>query len=337
MNRQKTYLVTGGAGFIGSHLCARLLADGHRVICLDNLQTGARDNVAAMEDEPGFSFIEHDIVLPLPADLRPDVILNLACAASPVRYQADPVHTMKTSVIGALNVLELARASNAVVLQASTSEVYGDPEMHPQPETYCGNVNPIGPRACYDEGKRAAETLFFDFARRHGLRIKVARIFNTYGPRMDPEDGRIVSNFITQALRGLPLTVYGQGQQTRSFCFVSDMVEGLLALAHSPDEVQGPVNLGNPDEQRVIDIAHLVLELTGSSSRITFEDLPEDDPKRRRPVIERADELLGWQPKVRLREGLLQTVDAFAKAEAAQALPASPALAGAASLALQEG
>jgi nucleoside-diphosphate-sugar epimerase/spore maturation protein CgeB len=310
-NSAKTVLVTGGAGFIGSHLCEALLRAGERVICLDNFQTGSRDNVAHLCEQPGFTLLENDVTEPLPPLQAPDAIYNLACAASPPQYQRDPVHTLKTCTLGALHLLELARATGARILQASTSEVYGDPEVHPQPETYWGNVNPIGPRACYDEGKRAAEALFFDFHRCHGVQIKVARIFNTYGPRMNRLDGRIVSNLIVQALLSRPLTVFGDGRQTRSFCYVDDMVRALVALMEGEDDVTGPINLGNPVELPVLALARKVLELTGSSSPIRFLPLPTDDPRRRQPVIDRARSLLGWAPSVSLDEGLPATIDYF--------------------------
>jgi UDP-glucuronate decarboxylase len=308
----RTALVTGGAGFIGSHLCEALLARGQRVVCLDNFQTGSRQNIAALLANRRFSLVEHDVTEPLPNDLACDAIYNLAAAASPAQYQRDPIHTMKTSVLGALHLLDLARRCEARILQASTSEVYGDPELHPQPEDYWGHVNPIGPRACYDEGKRAAETLFFDHYRLFRVPIKVARIFNTYGPRMQFEDGRIVSNFIYQALRGEPLTVYGDGAQTRAFCYVDDMVRALVAFMESPDDVTGPVNLGNPDEQSVLSVARLVLRLTGSHSPIDFQPLPTDDPKRRRPQIERASSLLDWRPTITLADGVRRTIGDFA-------------------------
>ena len=311
-------LVTGGAGFIGSHLCEALLAAGRRVVCLDNFQTGGPANVAHLRGHPRFALVEHDVTGPLPPGLpRPAEIYNLACAASPPQYQRDPVHTMKTSVLGALHLLELAAATGAKVLQASTSEVYGDPEVHPQPEGYRGSVNPIGPRACYDEGKRAAETLFFDFRRTRGARIKVARIFNTYGPRMHEDDGRIVSNFVAQALRGEPLTVYGDGAQTRSFCYVDDMVRALVALMASGEEVTGPVNLGNPEELPVLAVARLVLRLAGSAAPVRFLPLPADDPRRRRPEIGLARELFGWRPRVGLEEGLARTIADFRRRLAA--------------------
>jgi len=302
-------LVTGGAGFLGSHLCERLLAAGHEVLCVDNFYTGQRGHVAHLLDDPRFELMRHDITFPLYVEV--DEIYNLACPASPVHYQFDPVQTTKVSVHGAINMLGLAKRRKAKILQASTSEVYGDPAVHPQSEDYWGNVNPIGPRACYDEGKRCAETLFFDYHRQHGLRIKVARIFNTYGPRMHPDDGRVVSNFIVQALLGKPLTVYGDGSQTRSFCYVEDLIEGLLRLMESPDEVTGPVNLGNPEEFTILELAELVRELTGSRSEIVFRPLPEDDPVRRCPDITRAKTLLGWEPRTPLKEGLERTIAWF--------------------------
>ena len=304
-------LVTGGAGFIGSNLCDRLLEHGHKVICVDNLQTGHLSNIRPLTNHPRFEFISHDVREPFQITGRLDRIYNLACPASPRHYQSDPVGTLKTCVEGTLNVLELARAKGARVLQASTSEVYGDPEVHPQAETYLGNVNPIGPRACYDEGKRCAETLFFDYHRLFGIEIKVARIFNTYGPRMLEADGRVVSNFIVQALREEPLTIYGDGSQTRSFCYVDDLVRGLELLMESPTEVTGPCNLGNPHEVPVKNIAKLILGLTGSRSRIVLKPLPVDDPKRRKPNIDRAKHSLGWSPKVKLEDGLRRTIDYF--------------------------
>ena len=310
-NGRRQALVTGGAGFIGSHLCEALLARDWGVICLDNFQTGAFANVAHLAADPAFKLIEADITRPMPARLTADLIFNLACAASPQAYQRDPVHTWKTSVLGAMHLLERAEACGAVVLQASTSEVYGDPDVHPQTESYWGNVNPVGPRACYDEGKRAAETLFFDTHRTRGVRIKVARIFNTYGPRMHAEDGRIISNFVAQGVRGEALTVYGDGRQTRSFCYVDDMVRALLALADSGDGVVGPVNLGNPDELPVIEVARRVLAQTRSHAGIEFHPLPVDDPRRRRPAIDRALSLLGWRPLVDLDTGLARTVADF--------------------------
>ena len=302
-------LVAGGAGFLGAHLCARLLDLGHSVVCVDNLQTGSMANLGAVGGHPKFAFIRQDIITPLHVPV--DAIYNLACAASPMHYQRDPIHTLKTCVLGAANLLDLAHRLQATILQASTSEVYGDPEVHPQDESYRGHVNPIGPRACYDEGKRAAETLFFDMRRQHGVRMRVARIFNTYGPGMDPADGRVVSNFIIQALRGEALTLYGSGQQTRSFCYVDDLLDGLVRLMDAPAEVTGPVNLGNPNEFTVMQLAQLVLELTGSASPITHTPLPQDDPRQRRPVIERARTLLQWQPRVPLREGLTRTIEYF--------------------------
>jgi UDP-glucuronate decarboxylase len=304
-------LVTGGAGFIGSHLCDRLVQRGHRVICVDNLFTGRVDNIQPLTNNRNFEFIKHDVRDPLSLPGPIDRIYNLACPASPPHYQRDPVATLRTCVVGAYNVLELARQKHARVLQASTSEVYGDPEIHPQPETYVGHVNPIGPRACYDEGKRCAETLFFDYHRSHGVPIKIARIFNTYGPRMLENDGRIISNFIVQALKEEPLTVYGDGSQTRSFCYVDDLLNGLELLMESPIDVTGPCNLGNPDEQPVSSIARLVLQQTGSRSTIEHHPLPQDDPKRRKPMIARAKELIGWQPRTALAQGLRATIDYF--------------------------
>ncbi|HKX46231.1 MAG TPA: UDP-glucuronic acid decarboxylase family protein [Planctomycetota bacterium] len=302
-------LVTGGAGFLGSHLCERLLAAGHEVICVDNFYTGAKRNVVHLLDDPRFELMRHDVTIPLYIEV--DQIHNLACPASPPRYQYDPIQTTKTSVHGAINMLGLAKRVGARILQASTSEVYGDPAVHPQVEDYWGNVNPIGIRSCYDEGKRCAETLFFDYHRQVGLEIKVARIFNTYGPRMDPDDGRVVSNFVVQALRGETLTIYGDGQQTRSFCYVDDLIDGLLRLMASPPERTGPINLGNPDEFTMIELAELVLELTGSRSSIEHQPLPADDPVRRRPDISRARTQLGWEPRVKLREGLQKTIAYF--------------------------
>ena len=306
----KKILVTGGAGFLGSHLCDRLIAQGHRVIALDSFFTGNRRNVQQLLGHPNFEVIEHDVVDPIHIDGL-DEIYNLACPASPVHYQHDPVHTMKTSVLGALNMLELARKSNAKIFQASTSEVYGDPIVHPQPEGYWGHVNPIGIRSCYDEGKRAAETLFFDYHRQHKLRIRVVRIFNTYGPRMAADDGRVVSNFIVQALQGKDLTVYGEGSQTRSFCYADDLVEGFIRLMNADDTVTGPVNIGNPGEFTMLELAERVLRLTGSQSKLIHFPLPEDDPKQRRPDISKAKELLGWVPTVALEEGLARTIAYF--------------------------
>jgi UDP-glucuronate decarboxylase len=306
---KKRILVTGGAGFIGSHLCERLLKEGHEVICVDNFFTGTKDNIVHLMDNPYFEIIRHDICFPLYVEV--DEIYNLACPASPVHYQKDPVQTTKVSVLGSINMLGLAKRLKIKILQASTSEVYGDPEVHPQPETYWGNVNPIGPRACYDEGKRCAETLFFDYHRQHGIKIKVVRIFNTYGPRMHPNDGRVVSNFIVQALKNEPITVYGDGTQTRSFCYVDDMVEGIIKMMNSQDDFTGPVNLGNPEEYRIIDLAKKIIDLTGSRSKIVFKPLPQDDPKRRRPDITLAKEKLGWEPKTPLEEGLKKTIAYF--------------------------
>jgi UDP-glucuronate decarboxylase len=307
--RRMRVLVTGGAGFIGSHLCGRLLKDGCEVLCVDNYFTGRRDNIAPLLDDPRFEALRHDITFPLYVEV--DQIYNLACPASPVHYQFDPVQTLKTSVLGAVNMLGLAKRTKAKVLQASTSEIYGDPEVHPQPESYCGHVNVIGPRACYDEGKRCAETLFFDYYRQHRVRIKVARIFNTYGPNMLPHDGRVMSNFIIQALQGEPLTIYGSGSQTRSFCYVDDLIEGLVRLMATGDDVVGPFNLGNVEEVTMLDLARAVLERTGSPSRLEFRDLPVDDPVRRQPDITLARRQLGWQPNVGLNEGLARTVDYF--------------------------
>lgn len=305
----KKVLVTGGAGFLGSHLCERLLAAGHSVIALDNLSTGRLENIAPLQNHPNFAFINHDVTHPI--DLEVDWILNFACPASPPHYQKDPIQTTKTSVLGALNMLELARKNNARIMQASTSEVYGDPLIHPQPESYVGNVNPIGIRACYDEGKRCAESLFFDYHRMYNIDIKVIRIFNTYGPNMDPADGRVVSNFIMQALRGEPLTMYGDGKQTRSFCYVDDLVDGILAMMHTEKGVTGPINLGNPDEFNLLELAEQVLQLTGSSSKIVFNPLPKDDPTRRKPDITLAKSVLGWQPKFNLETGLKKTIEYF--------------------------
>jgi UDP-glucuronate decarboxylase len=302
-------LVTGGAGFLGSHLCERLVAEGHEVLCVDNYFTGRRANVAHLLDRPNFELMRHDVTFPLYVEV--DEIYNLACPASPVHYQFDPVQTTKTSVHGAINMLGLAKRVRAKMFQASTSEIYGDPRQHPQTEDYWGNVNPIGPRSCYDEGKRCAETLCFDYHRQHRLRIKVVRIFNTYGPRMHPNDGRVVSNFIVQALKGEPITVYGDGSQTRAFCYVDDLIEGFLRMMASPDEVTGPVNLGNPGEFTIRELAETVLAITGSASRIEHRPLPENDPMQRRPDISRARALLDWQPSIPLKEGLERTIAYF--------------------------
>jgi UDP-glucuronate decarboxylase len=302
-------LVTGGAGFLGSHLCERLIGAGHEVICVDNCYTGSKINVRRLLDHPLFEFIRHDVTFPLYIEV--DEIYNLACPASPIHYQFDPVQTTKTSVHGAINMLGLAKRVKAKILQASTSEVYGDPAVHPQTEDYWGNVNPIGLRSCYDEGKRCAETLFFDYSRQLRLRIKVARIFNTYGPRMHPNDGRVVSNFIVQALNNAPLTVFGDGSQTRSFCYVDDLIDGLVRLMDSPDEFTGPVNLGNPREFTIRELAETVIRLTGSASRLIFSALPQDDPRQRRPNISLATEQLGWQPKIPLEKGLGRTIEYF--------------------------
>ena len=313
MNRRyvdaKRVLVTGGAGFLGSNLCDRLLADGNEVVCVDNFSTGSRRNILHLLDHPGFSILEQDVTNPVYVQV--DEIYNLACPASPLHYQYDPVHTMKTSVLGAINVLGLAKRLNAPVLQASTSEVYGDPEVHPQPESYWGRVNPTGIRSCYDEGKRSAETLFFDYRRRHGLRIKVARIFNTYGPRMLPSDGRVVSNFIVQALTGKPITIYGEGLQTRSFCYVDDLLEGFVRFMRTPEDVIGPINLGNPEEFTILRLAELVIEMTGSRSKLVRMPLPPDDPRQRKPDITLARKALDWGPSVRLEVGLRRTCDYF--------------------------
>jgi UDP-glucuronate decarboxylase len=305
----KKVLVTGGAGFVGSNLCARLLADGNEVICLDNFHTGQKSNVRPLMDDPRFECIRHDVIdaYSIPVDR----IYNLACPASPIHYQYDPIFTMRTCIEGAINALENARKWGGRVLQASTSEVYGDPDVHPQPETYRGNVNPVGIRACYDEGKRAAETLFFDYFRQHQMDIRVARIFNTYGPNMDPLDGRVVSNFIVQALKNDDISVNGEGLQTRSFCFVDDLVEGLIRLMESETSEPAPVNLGNPGEFTMIELAELIIELTGSKSKLAFHPMPEDDPRQRRPDISRAGEQLSWEPVVPLREGLKKTIAYF--------------------------
>jgi UDP-glucuronate decarboxylase len=302
-------LVTGGAGFIGSHLCERLLAQGHDVLCVDNFYTGGKHNIRALLDQPYFELVRHDVTFPLYVEV--DEIYNLACPAAPIHYQFDPVQTTKTSVHGAINMLGLAKRLRVPILQASTSEVYGDPEVHPQTEDYWGRVNPIGPRSCYDEGKRCAETLFFDYRRQHRLSIKVARIFNTYGPRMHVHDGRVVSNFIVQALRGEPITIYGDGSQTRSFCYVDDLVDALVRLMATPDEVTGPINLGNPAEMTVKSLAERVIAMTGSRSQIEYRPLPQDDPRQRQPDIARAQQVLGWAPTTALEDGLAKTVAYF--------------------------
>jgi UDP-glucuronate decarboxylase len=309
MHEQKTILVTGGAGFLGSHLCDRLVEAGHDVICVDNFFTGSKRNIEHLIGHPRFELMRHDVTFPL--YLEVDEIYNLACPASPVHYQHDPVQTTKTSVHGAINMLGLAKRLKARIFQASTSEVYGDPSVHPQPESYWGNVNPIGPRSCYDEGKRCAETLFFDYHRQNNLDIKVARIFNTYGPRMHPSDGRVVSNFVVQALKGEAITIYGDGLQTRSFCYVDDLVEGFLRLMATPEGVTGPMNLGNPGEFTMRQLAELTIELTGSRSKLAYLPLPQDDPKQRRPDITFAQSQLDWQPKVQLRQGLEHTIKYF--------------------------
>jgi UDP-glucuronate decarboxylase len=306
---RKRILVTGGAGFIGSHLCERLLNEGNEVICVDNFFTGSKDNIKHLFNNPYFELIRHDITFPLYVEV--DEIYNFACPASPIHYQFDPVQTTKTSIMGAINMLGLAKRLKIRILQASTSEVYGDPTVHPQKEDYCGNVNPIGPRACYDEGKRCAETLFFDYYRQHGLDIKVVRIFNTYGPRMLPNDGRVVSNFIVQALKGEDITVYGDGSQTRSFCYIDDMVDGIIKMMNSEKGFTGPVNLGNPAEFSILELAEIILKLTKSKSKIVFKPLPQDDPKQRQPDITLAKTKLNWEPKVSLEEGLIKTIEYF--------------------------
>ena len=310
-NMRKRVMVTGGAGFLGSHLADRLLEQGHEVLCVDNLFTGTKDNVAHLHGNPSFEFMRHDVTFPLFVEV--DEIYNLACPASPIHYQHDPVQTTKTSVHGAINMLGLAKRLGCKILQASTSEVYGDPAVHPQAEDYWGHVNPIGPRSCYDEGKRCAETLFFDYHRQNAVPIKVARIFNTYGPRMHPADGRVVSNFIMQALKGEPITIYGDGSQTRSFCYVDDLIRGLMALMETGPDVTGPINIGNPNEFTVRELAEKVIELTGSSSKIVEEPLPQDDPKQRQPDISKAKRELRWEPSVQLEQGLTQTIDYFRK------------------------
>lgn len=309
VSNRKRVLVTGGAGFLGSHLCERLLKDGCDVLCVDNFYSGTRDNVAHLIDNPHFELMRHDVTIPLHVEV--DEIYNLACPASPIHYQWDPVHTTKTSVYGAINMLGLAKRTKAKIFQASTSEVYGDPEAHPQQESYWGRVNPIGIRSCYDEGKRCAETLFFDYHRQHDLTIKVVRIFNTYGPRMHPNDGRVVSNFIVQALSGKDITLYGDGSQTRSFCYVDDLIEGFVRLMASPNDMTGPVNLGNPDEFTIRELAETVLNMVGGKSKLIMKALPQDDPKQRQPDISLAKKALGWEPKIKLEEGLGKTIDYF--------------------------
>lgn len=309
--KKNRVLVTGGAGFLGSHLCDRLLADGNDVICVDNLFTGSKDNIRHLLENPYFEFIRHDVTQPLFVEC--DQIYNLACPASPKWYQKDPIYTFQTSVYGAMNCLGLAKRTGARILQASTSEVYGDPNIQPQPESYWGNVNTIGIRSCYDEGKRAAETLFFDYHRKHDVDIKVMRIFNTYGPRMDIGDGRVVSNFIVQALRGEDITIYGEGNQTRSFCYVDDLIEGMVRLMNSRDGFTGPVNIGNPGEFTIKELAEIVIELTGTGSKLVYEPLPSDDPTQRKPLIDLAKKELNWEPHIQLREGLKRTIEYFSK------------------------
>jgi UDP-glucuronate decarboxylase len=309
MHLRKRILVTGGCGFLGSHLCDILVGQGHEVLCVDNCFTGTKRHIRKLLDHPNFEFMRHDVTFPLYIEV--DQIYNMACPASPIHYQFDPVQTTKTSVHGAINMLGLAKRIRATILQASTSEVYGDPEIHPQVESYWGRVNPIGPRACYDEGKRCAETLFFDYHRQHRLRIKVARIFNTYGPRMHPNDGRVVSNFIVQALKNQPITIYGDGSQTRSFCYVDDLVEGLIRLMNSSEGLTGPINLGNPNEFTILELAQKVVDVAGSTSQIVHKPLPQDDPKQRRPDISLAEKELQWTPKVDLEDGLTRTIAYF--------------------------
>jgi UDP-glucuronate decarboxylase len=323
MISSKTILITGGAGFLGSHLCDRLLAGGHEVICLDNFFTGTKRNINHLIGLPHFELLRHDVTLPLYVEV--DEIYNLACPASPIHYQHDPVQTTKTSVHGAINMLGLAKRLRCRIFQASTSEIYGDPTVHPQTEDYWGNVNPIGPRSCYDEGKRCAETLFFDYHSQHKLEIKVVRIFNTYGPRMHPNDGRVVSNFIVQALKGEAITIYGDGSQTRAFCYVDDLIDGFITLMNSPAEITGPINLGNPGEFTIRELAELILDMTGSRSKLVFHPLPADDPKQRQPNIARAKQQLSWQPRIALREGLLHTIAYFDRllSEESEQLPAA--------------
>ncbi|MBQ3717287.1 MAG: SDR family oxidoreductase [Paludibacteraceae bacterium] len=305
----KKILVTGGAGFLGSHLCEALLKQGNEVICMDNYFTGSKSNIIHLLDNPYFELYRHDVTMP--AHVEVDEIYNLACPASPIHYQYDPIKTIQTSIMGAINMLGVAKRTGAKILQASTSEVYGDPHVHPQPEEYWGNVNPIGIRSCYDEGKRCAETLFFDYHRQNNVRIKVIRIFNTYGPNMHPNDGRVVSNFIVQALKNHDITIYGDGSQTRSFCYCDDLIRGMIAMMATPDEITGPINLGNPHEFTIKQLAELVIELTGSKSKIIYEPLPSDDPTQRQPVIDKAKTILGWEPTVQLREGLTKTIEYF--------------------------
>jgi UDP-glucuronate decarboxylase len=322
--QKRRILVTGGAGFIGSHLCETLITKGHEVICVDNYYTGRKANIHKLLENPSFEAIHHDVTAPF--YLHVDQIYNLACPGSPVHYQFDPVHTTKTSVLGAINVLGIAKRNRAKIFQASTSEIYGDPEVHPQSESYCGHVNPIGYRACYDEGKRCAETLFFDYQRQHNLQIKVGRIFNTYGPRMHPNDGRVVSNFIVQALKGQEITIYGSGTQTRSFCYIDDLIAALIRFMDTQDDVTGPLNLGNPSEITVLELAERILRLTNSSAKLKFKPLPSDDPTRRQPDITAAKAALGWQPNVDLEQGLLQTIDYFEKQLGKRSLPAKDRL-----------
>ena len=309
MHTRKRILVTGGSGFLGSHLCDRLVNEGNDVICVDNFYTGSKDNISRLLSNPHFELMRHDVTFPLYVEV--DEIYNLACPASPIHYQHDPVQTTKTSVHGAINMLGLAKRTRAKIFQASTSEVYGDPSVHPQPESYNGNVNPIGPRSCYDEGKRCAETLFFDYKRQHNINIRVVRIFNTYGPRMHPNDGRVVSNFIMQALRGQPITIYGDGQQTRSFCYVDDLIEGFIRMMNANDVVSGPINLGNPDEFTIKELAEIIIKLTGSKSELIKKALPQDDPLQRQPDITLAKQHLEWQPFMDLETGLAKTIDYF--------------------------
>ena len=307
----KTILISGGAGFLGSHLCERLLLEGNKIICVDNFLTSKKENIAHLLDNQNFKFIEHDIINPLFIDEPIDEIYNLACPASPIHYQKNAIRTIKANTIGMINVLGLARAKNAKILQASTSEVYGDPEVHPQTEEYRGNVNPDGPRACYDEGKRCAETLCFDYWRTHNLKIKIVRIFNTYGPTMAADDGRVVSNFIVQALKNVDITIYGDGSQTRSFCYVSELVDGFIKMMNTDESVTGPINLGNPVEFTVLELAQKIIDLTGSKSKIIYQDLPVDDPTQRKPDITKAKNILGWEPKINLEDGLLKTIEYF--------------------------